>query len=139
MKKFINDYWWLIAIAAFLWWRGRNKNTVKTTKEVPSKEPIYQFVGKKCQIHFSDKWAQYAGDRGAKGIQLNGKSYSSLAEGDVFTISKILETPNVTLAGNGWVSEPFTRYDVYLPDGRYFIISDKDFGKHVFFVTAEVY
>lgn len=30
MKKFINDYWWLIAVAVFLWWR---KNKEKTGKD----------------------------------------------------------------------------------------------------------
>lgn len=35
MKKFINDYWWLIAVAVFLWW----KNGQEKKKDQPTAQP----------------------------------------------------------------------------------------------------
>ena len=42
MKKFINDYWWLIAIAVFLWWRKKQRKPNKSIK--PDGKTPYRLV-----------------------------------------------------------------------------------------------
>ena len=46
MKKFIKNYWWLIAIAAFLWWRknkgekkGNETSLEEKIKQLPHTKP----------------------------------------------------------------------------------------------------
>lgn len=137
MKKFINDYWWLIAIAVFLWWRKSHKETPATIQPKTgltglffSPENAQAFAGKKVKLHIGKPPKMQPGANWDYSLIFNKENdpygQTHIYNGETIEISRVkVRTPeerNIGLCGGSGYTD--YEYTIYLPDGRFTSFAD---------------
>lgn len=143
MKKFINDYWWLIAIAAFLWWRKNKEKIGKDYATEPKTEPdtkpktkpgnaldLTCLAGHRVQVSYpaGRNESLLLLPEGLDYIPLGGGDYGvrAIENGDILNIATVEKTSeDIKSPGNALnlSIRRVYRYHARLTDGRHFTVS----------------
>lgn len=148
MKKFIKNYWWLIAIAVFLWWRKKNrknstsKQETSETKTIFTPENAKTFIGKKVKLHVQEPKSLNPGAKWINALIFNEQDsieQSYIYDGEIIEISSVIvKSPkerNIGLSGGN----PYTDYSytIYLPDGKHTTFFDNWLSDFLWFTIVD--